>query len=114
MYGLRSHLRCGVRKPGTPHGAAPALDIQRNRFEQPFDAVSAPGRSRGHRLLQTSRLDDSSNLALEAVAGDDEVVLVDADTYGGTVAHATIQELHRNPCSPGPVGSGTTTLLNFC
>jgi hypothetical protein len=31
-------------------------------------------------LLRTSRLDASINLALEAVAGGDEVVLVDTDT----------------------------------
>jgi hypothetical protein len=46
-------------------------------------------------LLPTSRLDASINLALEAAAGDDEVVLVDADAYGGAVAHANIQEHHR-------------------
>jgi hypothetical protein len=46
-------------------------------------------------LLPTSRRDDSSKFALEAVAGDDEVVLVDADTYGVAVAHANIQERHR-------------------
>jgi Mrp family chromosome partitioning ATPase len=32
------------------------------------------------------------NLALAAGA---EVLLVDADTYGGAVAHATIKERHR-------------------
>jgi Mrp family chromosome partitioning ATPase len=37
-------------------------------------------------LFQTSRLDASINVALEAATGDDEVVLVDADTYGGAVA----------------------------
>jgi hypothetical protein len=50
-----------------------------------------PPAEAGDRLLQTSRLDASSNLALEAAAGDDEVVLVDADTYGGAVAQANIQ-----------------------
>jgi hypothetical protein len=47
-------------------------------------------------LLLTSRLDASINLTLEVVAGDDEVVLVDADTYGGAIAHATMQEHHTN------------------
>ena len=46
-------------------------------------------------MLPTSRLDASINLALEAAARDDEVVLVDADTYGGAVAHANIQEPRR-------------------
>jgi hypothetical protein len=35
------------------------------------------------------------NLAFEAAAVGAEVLLVDADTYGGAVAHATIQEHHR-------------------
>ena len=43
-------------------------------------------------MLPASRLDASSNLALEAGAGDDEILPVDADTYGGAVAHANIQE----------------------
>jgi hypothetical protein len=65
--------------------------------------VSAPGFGRGHRLLPTSRLDVSSNLALEAAAGDDEVVLVDADTYSGTVAHANLHE-HQGSLSSEPAG----------
>jgi hypothetical protein len=51
MYGLRSHLKCGARKPRTPHGAAPALDIQRNHSDQPFDAVHALGFGRGRWLV---------------------------------------------------------------
>jgi Mrp family chromosome partitioning ATPase len=35
------------------------------------------------------------NLAFEAAAAGGEVLLVDADTYGGAVAHANIQEPHR-------------------
>jgi hypothetical protein len=35
------------------------------------------------------------NLAFEAATLVGEVLLVDADTYGGTVAHATMQERHR-------------------
>jgi hypothetical protein len=70
-----------------PNAAAPSTT--RRRFEQPFDAVRAPGFGR---LLPTSRLDASINLALEAAAGDDEILPVDADTYGGAVAHANIQE----------------------
>jgi hypothetical protein len=37
------------------------------------------------------------NLAFEAAAAGGEVLLVDADTYGGAVAQATIQEHHRKP-----------------
>jgi hypothetical protein len=62
-----------------------------NEFLQP----TAPGFGRGRRLFQTSRLDASINLALEAAAGDDEALLVDADTYGGAVAHTNLQERHR-------------------
>ena len=36
------------------------------------------------------------NLAFEAAPLVGEVLLVDADTYGGAVAHANIQEHHRN------------------
>jgi len=35
------------------------------------------------------------NLAFEAAATGSQVLLADADTYGGAVAHATIQERHR-------------------
>jgi AAA domain len=35
------------------------------------------------------------NLAFEAAAAGGEVLLVDADTYGGAVAHANIQEWYR-------------------
>ena len=35
------------------------------------------------------------NLAFEAAAAGGEVLLVDADTYGGAVAHANVQEHHR-------------------
>ena len=35
------------------------------------------------------------NLAFEAAATGGEVLLVDADTYGGAVAHANVQERHR-------------------
>ena len=35
------------------------------------------------------------NLAFEAAAGGGEVLLVDADTYGGAVAHANVQEPRR-------------------
>jgi hypothetical protein len=35
------------------------------------------------------------NLAFEAAAAGGEVLLVDADTYGGAVAHANLQEHHR-------------------
>jgi hypothetical protein len=35
------------------------------------------------------------NLAFEAAALGSEVLLVDADTYGGAIAHANIQEHHR-------------------
>jgi Mrp family chromosome partitioning ATPase len=35
------------------------------------------------------------NLAFEAAPLVGEVLLVDADTYGGAVAHTTTQERHR-------------------
>jgi Mrp family chromosome partitioning ATPase len=35
------------------------------------------------------------NLAFEAAATGGEVLLVDADTYGGAVAQANIREHHR-------------------
>jgi Mrp family chromosome partitioning ATPase len=35
------------------------------------------------------------NLAFEAAPMVGEVLLVDADTYGGAVAHTNIQEHHR-------------------
>jgi single-stranded DNA-binding protein len=38
-------------------------------FEQPFDAVGAPGFGGGHRLVPTNRLDASSTLAWAAAAG---------------------------------------------
>ena len=34
------------------------------------------------------------NLAFEAAAAGGEVLLVDADTYGGAVAHTNTQESH--------------------
>ena len=37
------------------------------------------------------------NLAFEAAAAGGEVLLVDADTYGGAVAHTNIQQHRRNP-----------------
>jgi hypothetical protein len=61
-------------------------------LSNPSTTLSAPGFGRGHCLSQTSRLDASINLALEAATGDDEVLLVDADTYGGAAAHANIQD----------------------
>jgi Mrp family chromosome partitioning ATPase len=36
-----------------------------------------------------------SNLGFEAAAAGGEVLLVDADTYGGAVAQANIQQRHR-------------------
>jgi cellulose biosynthesis protein BcsQ len=50
-------------------------------------------------LSQTSPLDASINLAFEAAATGSQVLLVDADTYGGAVAHANIQEHHRFPAA---------------
>jgi hypothetical protein len=46
------------------------------------------------------------NLAFEAAAAGREVLLVDADTYGGAVAHANIQEHHKKPRRPCPSGRG--------
>jgi hypothetical protein len=52
------------------------------------------------------------NLAFEAAAAGGEVLLVDADTYGGAVAHANIQEPYRSPRALGPADTDTTTLLS--
>jgi hypothetical protein len=43
------------------------------------------------------------NLAFEAAAAGGEVLLVDADTYGGAVAHANMNEYHRFPRFPPPL-----------
>jgi Mrp family chromosome partitioning ATPase len=45
-------------------------------------------------LSQTSWLNASTKLAFQAAAAGGEVLLVHADTYGGAVAHATMQEPH--------------------
>jgi len=60
--------------------SAAATSTTRRRLEQPFDAVSAPGCGRGHRLSPTSRLAASSNLAFEAAASGSQILLVDADS----------------------------------
>jgi hypothetical protein len=62
-----------------------ATSTTRRRFDQPFDRPQCPRLRPGALLFQTSRLGASINLALEAT-GQDEVVLVDADTYDGAVA----------------------------
>ena len=51
------------------------------------------------------------NLAFEAAAASGEVLLVDADTYGGAVAHANTQEHHRYPGRRERTRTGKTTLL---
>jgi hypothetical protein len=74
--------------------------------------LSAPGFGRGHRLLPTSRLDASSNLALEAAAGADEILLVDADTYGNAVPTPTSENsIGSRPPWPGWHGHTTTLLI---
>jgi Mrp family chromosome partitioning ATPase len=45
------------------------------------------------------------NLAFEAAATGGEVLLVDADTYGGAVAHTTIQGTHRGSTPPSVVSA---------
>jgi hypothetical protein len=45
-------------------------------------------------LSQTSWLNASTKLAFQGAAAGGEVLLVHADTYGGAVAHATMQEPH--------------------
>jgi AAA domain len=90
------------------------------------DEVPAPPDGETRRILAAvwgpkggpGRTTVAVNLAFEAAAVGGEVLLVDADTYGGAVAHATIHEHHRNlsrqsaGTASGPAGTGTTTLLN--
>jgi Mrp family chromosome partitioning ATPase len=45
----------------------------------------------------TGRTTVAVNLAFEAAPLVGEVLLVDADTYGGAVAHANMQQRHRYP-----------------
>jgi hypothetical protein len=46
MYGLRSHSEVWARQARTPHGAAPALDTQRNHSD-PLNAAGAPSHKPG-------------------------------------------------------------------
>jgi Mrp family chromosome partitioning ATPase len=51
------------------------------------------------------------NLAFETAAAGSQVLLVDADTYGGAVAHATMQERHRSSGSGEHSRTGRTSLV---
>jgi hypothetical protein len=54
-------------------------------------ALSAPGFGRGRRLLRASQLDAFINLvALRPRPGDDQILPVEADSYGGAMAHANM------------------------
>ena len=46
-------------------------------------------------MFQTTRLDASINLALEAAAEDDEILLGDADAYGRAMAQTIAQKFRR-------------------
>jgi hypothetical protein len=89
--------------PAGPDPAGPDPDAE----EPPDlgDAPMEPDRD-GRRVLAAvwgpkggpGRTTVAVNLAFEAAAAGGEVLLVDADTYGGAVAHANIQK-HRMPRS---------------
>jgi len=64
-------------------------------------------------LSQTSPLDASINLAFEAAATGSQVLLVDADTYGGAVAHANIKNAIGRQGRRERTGTGKTTLVIF-
>jgi Mrp family chromosome partitioning ATPase len=68
----------------------------------PADAPPPPDHDVSHILLAVwgpkgapGRTTVAVNLAFEAAPLVGEVLLVDADTYGGAVAHATMEEHHR-------------------
>jgi single-strand DNA-binding protein len=83
--------RVGSGRPNAA-GTSPT----RRPSDQQFDPVRAPGFGRGHRFARRAGSWSSSfNLAFKAPPWGPEVLLVDADTYGGSVAHTTIQEHHR-------------------
>jgi hypothetical protein len=67
------------------------------------DGVPVQPDGDGHRIVAAvwgpkggpGRTTVAVNVAFEAAAAGGEVLLVDADTYGGAVAHANIQQRHR-------------------
>jgi Mrp family chromosome partitioning ATPase len=54
------------------------------------------------------------NLAFEAAPLLGEVLLVDADTYGGAVAHANILERRKCHCPGHVAGPAELPLLRVC
>jgi hypothetical protein len=58
--------------------------------------VTAPV-SAGGALLPDQLAERLYQACLGAAAAGGEVLLADADSYGGAIAHANIQEHHRNP-----------------
>jgi AAA domain len=87
----------------------------------PPDQVPTPADGDARRVLAAvwgpkgapGRTTVAVNLAFEAAAAGSQVLLVDADTYGGAVAHANIQEHHRYRQSGRESNSiDRTTLLN--
>ena len=85
--------------------ARAALAAEPDPDDEPPEPDQVPAQPDGdtRRILATvwgpkggpGRTTVAVNLAFEAAAIGGEVLLVDADTYGGAVAHATIQRSSR-------------------
>jgi hypothetical protein len=105
QLGLR-HVGSDADPPAALVGLArAALVAEPAAAEQPVEPLEpqAPPDAEGRRTLiavwgptgAPGRTTVAVNLAFEAAPLAGEVLLVDADTYGGTVAHANMQEHHR-------------------